>query len=231
MTRRSFDAVRLPFTALFLASIAPVVLFAGDLSRYRDFEFGTDLATVAKQAGADPSLAKLIHRRPALIQTLAWRPQPLGWSPRAEAAQEVVFSFHNGVLFRVAVEYDRYAIEGLTAEDIVDAISETYGRASKPAAPAKTVEGLYGDPEEVFARWEDTRFRFDLLRSSYGPSFRLVGVMKQLDASAHAAISEAAWLEEKEAPQREAARLLDEEGAAKAKLEKARLVNKPKFRP
>jgi hypothetical protein len=231
MTGHSLELMRLPFAAFLLASVAPVAGLASDLSRYRDFEFGTSLATVAKQVGVDPSQAKLIHRRPALIQALAWRPQPLGWSTREEAAQEVVFSFHEGVLFRVAVEYDRYAIEGLTADDIVDAISVSYGKSSKPAAPAKAVSGLYGDPEEVFARWEDARFRFDLLRSSYGPSFKLVGVMKQLDLTAQSAISEATRLEEQEAPQREAARLLDAESVAKAKLEKARLVNKPKFRP
>jgi hypothetical protein len=38
-------------------------------------------------------------------------------------------------------------------------------------------------------------------------------------------------LDEKEAPQREAARIASADEAEKAKLEKARLANKPKFRP
>jgi hypothetical protein len=53
----------------------PTAAWAGDLSTYRNFQLGTDLATVAKQAGEDPSQANVIHRRPALIQELEWRPQ------------------------------------------------------------------------------------------------------------------------------------------------------------
>ena len=71
----------------------------------------------------------------------------------------------------------------------------------------------------------------NLIRSSYGPSFKLVGVLKRLEAPAQAAILEAKRLDDQEAPQRDAARIASEEEAARAKLEKARLVNKPKFRP
>ena len=121
--------------------------------------------------------------------------------------------------------------EGLTADDLVEAISATYGIAAKPTAPAKATQGRYGDEEEVLAQWQDSQYRFDLIRSSYGPSFRLVGVLKRLEAPAQAAIREAKRLDDQEAPQRDAARRASEEEAARAKLEKARLVNKPKFRP
>jgi hypothetical protein len=56
-------------------------------------------------------------------------------------------------------------------------------------------------------------------------------VQKALEARAQAATLEAKRLDDREAPQRDAARIADEQEAAKAKLEKARLVNKPKFRP
>src|SRR5512146_1426855 len=90
---------------LFLFTTASLTALAEDLSRYRDFQLGTDLPTVAKQIGASPSQAKLIYSRPELIQDLEWRPQPLGSSSNAEAAQEVVFSFYNGTLYRIAVKY------------------------------------------------------------------------------------------------------------------------------
>jgi hypothetical protein len=93
------------------------------------------------------------------------------------------------------------------------------------------VPGRYGDQEEVFAQWQDSQYRFDLIRSSYGPTFKLVGVLKNLEAPAQAAIIEAARLDEKEAPQREADRIAKEDEAERARLEKARLVNKPRFRP
>lgn len=207
------------------------VTFAADLSRYRSFELGSDLATVAKQAAADPSQAKVVHSRPALIQELDWRPQPLGASARTESVQEVLFSFYDGQLFRIKVDYDRYQTEGLSVDDFVDALSAAYGPAVRPAASAKVAPGSYDDQEEIVAQWQDSQYRFDLIRLPYGPTFRLVGIMKKLDAPAQAATLEAKRLDDQEAPQREAARLASEEDAAKTKLEKARLVNKPKFRP
>src|SRR5690242_8139258 len=38
---------------------------ANDLSKYRGFQFGTDLAAVAKQADVDPLQVKVVHSRPA----------------------------------------------------------------------------------------------------------------------------------------------------------------------
>jgi hypothetical protein len=209
-------------------SAAPAIR---DLSKYRSFRLGTDLATVAKQAGMSPTRASVVHRLPALIQELDWRPQPLGSSPKTESAQEVVFSFYDGELFRVAINYDRYQTEGLTADDVIDAISATYGIAEKPPAPANAVEGGSGGLEEIVARWQDSQYCFDLIRSSYGPTFRLIGALKRLQAPALAAITEAKRLEDREAPLKEAARIAAEKEAERAKLEKSRLENKPKFRP
>lgn len=216
--------------AFLIFGVMSAAAFAGDLSRYRNFELGSDLATVAKRAAVDTSEAKVIHSRPALIQDLEWRPQPLGASSQTESVQEVVFSFYGGELFRIKVDYDRYQTEGLTVDDFVDAISATYGPAIKTTAPANVAPGSYGDQEETVAQWQDSQYRFDLIRLSYGPTFRLVGVLKKLEASAQAATLEAKRLEDQEAPQRDAARIASEQETQKTKLEKARLVNKPKFR-
>jgi hypothetical protein len=140
--------------------------------------------------------------------------------------QEVLFSFYDSQLFRIKVDYDRYQNEGLTVDDFVDAISATYGPAAKTTAPANVAAGSHGDQQEIFAQWQDSEYRFDLIRLSYGPTFRLVGFMKRLEAPAQAATVQAKRLDDQEAPQRDAARLAREEGAAKTKLEKARLVNK-----
>ena len=204
---------------------------AADLSKYRDFHFGTDLPAVAKQAGVDPSQAKAIHSRPALIQELEWRPQPLGSSSQAESVQQVVFSFYNGQMFRIAIDYDRYETAGLTTDDFIEAVSATYGVAERPAAPATVGQGDYGDPDTVVARWQDSQYCFDLIRSSYGPLFRLVGYSKGPQALAQAATAEANRLDVQEAPQRDAARIAGEKEAERAKLATSRLVNKPKFRP
>jgi hypothetical protein len=202
-----------------------------DLSKYRNFQLGTDLPTIAKQAGVSLSHANVVQRRPALIQDLEWHPQPLGPSSQAESVQEAVFSFYDGKLFRIAITYDRYETEGLTADDFIEAISATYGIAELPTPAASTVQERYGDRDEIVARWQDSQYCFDLIRSSHGPSFRLVGALRRLQAPAQAAITEGKRLDDQEAPQRDAARVVEEKELERAKLEKSRLVNKPKFRP
>lgn len=231
MTRLGRAIARSALTSFLVFGALPLPTLAGDLSKYRNFQLGTSLSTVAKQAGADPSQAKTIHRRPALIQELEWRPQPLGPMSRAEPAKEVVFSFYDDELFRIVISYDRYETEGMTGDDFVQAISATYGIPVKPTAPAKATPGRYHDEEVVLAQWQDQQYSFELIRSSYGPTFRLAGVLTTLQASAQAAIIEAARLDDKEAPQREAERIATDDETQRAKLEKARLVNKPKFRP
>jgi len=108
MTNFQRTASRSALAAFLMFGAMSAATLAGDLSRYRNFEIGSHLATVAKQAAADPSQAKVIHSRPALIQELEWRPQPLGASSQTESVQEVLFSFYDGQLFRIKVGYDRY---------------------------------------------------------------------------------------------------------------------------
>jgi hypothetical protein len=215
---------------LVLLAMTAAAASAADLSRYRQFQLGTDLPTIAKQTGANPSLAKVIDRRPSLIQELDWFPQPLGPTSKTEPVKEVAFSFCDGKLYRIAVNYDRYETEGLAAADFIEIISARYGTATKPTSPS-VGQDSNGDREDVIARWEDPLYRFDLTRSSYRPSFTLIAVDKTLDASAQAAIIESKRLDDQEAPKRDAARKASEDEAAQAKLDKARLVNKPNFRP
>jgi hypothetical protein len=225
------SASKSALTSLFVCGVVSAAAVAADLSQYRNVQFGTDLPAVAKQVGVSASEAKVIHSRPALVQELEWRPRGLGSSPQTESVDKVIFSFYNGELYRIVINYDRYEIEGLTAEDMVDAISVTYGTATKPAPPVKAGQDRYGDQEDVIARWQDPQYYFDLVRSSYGRGFSLIGVMTRLDSPVQAAILEAKRLDDQEAPQRDAARLASEQGAARDKLEKARLLNKPRFRP
>lgn len=214
-------------TLVFGMMSAPAL--ASDLSRYRNFQFGMDLADVAGQMGSGTPEVKVIHSRPALIQKLEWSPQTLGSEPRAESVQQVVFSFYDGKLFGIAVNYDRYETEGLTTGDVIEAISATYGAAETTALASKAARERYDD--EVVAVWQDSNYRFELFRTAYGSSFKLVGVQKRLQAAAQAATTEAKRLDDREAPQREAAKLANEQDLQQAKLDKSRLLNKPKFRP
>lgn len=208
-----------------------VPVSAGDLSKYRTFQFGSNLTAISKQSGVSLAQVKVLYTRPALIQELAWRPQPANSPSRTEPAQEVVFNFYNGELFHIVVNYDRYETEGLTTEDIVGSISSSFGMASQSVAEAKTGQSRYSDQEEILAQWADSQYSFELLRSPFGPTYKLIGSLKRLESAAQTAIAESGRLDNKEAPQREADRTAREDEAERAKLEKARLVNKPKFRP
>jgi len=207
---------------------------APDLSRYREFQFGMNLLAVAKQADVKPSEARVIHQRPAVIQELEWRPsRSIGSSPQGDPVKEVLFSFYNGELFRMVVNYDQLKTEGLTDEDMIEAISAKYGTATRPDAKIILFSSfqVYNDSEKVIARWEDSQYSFNLFRSSYQPTFGILVLAKRLDALAGAAIVEAIRLDEREAPQREIARQKKQAEEDHAAQEQARLVNKPSFRP
>lgn len=219
-------------TALLLALyFLPAAMRAADLSCYRKFCLGANVSVIAHEVGSNAAKANTIHSRPALIQQLVWDPQPLGPSPGTESAREVVFNFYNGELYQIAITYDRYRTEGLTAEDMTAAVSARYGPARQPTPVAKPVQSSYADEERVVTTWEDPQHRFELVRLSYGPGFKLVGTLKRLEQPAKSAILEAARLDREEAPAREAERAVLQERAERAKLEKAREANKPAFRP
>lgn len=222
---------RVIFGALALGAMCAPEAVGADLSRYRDFRLGSDLATIAKQAGRSVSDATVTHSRPALIQTLTWGPQPLGSSSKAESVQEVVFTFYDGALAAITINYDRYETEGLTGDDMVEAISAQYGASAKAPPSAKAAESGFGDEAVGVAMWEDPEHRFELARLSYGPRYRLTGVLKSLEGPVQAAVLEGKRLDNQEAPQREAARVAAEETAVRARMDKARLANKAKFRP
>jgi len=195
-----------------------------------------NLPTVAKQADVKQSDARAVHQRPAIIEELEWRPQSfLRTSPQAQGdpLKDVLFSFYNGELFRMVVNYDPDKTQGLTNDDMVSAISATYGTASRPVAKTISFSSAqgYSETEKVMARWEDSQYSFNLFRSSYQPKFGMVVFSKRLDALARLAVVEAVRRDEQEAPQREVDRLKKEAQETRATEEKARLANKANFHP
>jgi hypothetical protein len=67
--------VNMMLKALLASGLTAAALMGGDLSKYANFQLGTDLPTVVKQTGASPAQIKMVHRRPILIQELEWRPE------------------------------------------------------------------------------------------------------------------------------------------------------------
>ena len=112
-------------------------------------------------------------------------------------------SFYNGQLFRIVVSYERNRTEGLTVEDMVDALSVTYGLAMLPATEiAFSVSRVSTESDRIVAHWGDPQHAINLVRPSYASTFGLVMWSKRLDALARAASVEAIRLHEQEAPGR-----------------------------
>ena len=205
---------------------------AADLEKYREFRIGSDVATIAKQAHMDPAQARVLHERPALIQELQWEPRAAA-EPASppDPVKDVTFQFYNGQLYRIAITYDRYNTAGLTSEDFIEALSSTYGTATRPNATVNMGSLIYADSEPVIARWEDSKYSFNLLRSTYQPAFGVLAFSKRMENLAQSAIAEATRVEKLEAPQREAASLKKQAEQEQADQNKARVANKPNFRP
>ena len=220
--------------AVFGLLAASATLLAEDLSSYRSFRIGTDLATVAAQAHLDPAKAESLYERPALIQQLTWWPDSSAASSQTEAVKFVVFSFYNGELCRTFVVYDRNRTQGLSADDLIDSISTLYGRPTRPAVNIHTGSSVlhgFNNEEKVIARWEDPQSSVSLIRSSYEPLYGLIAVSKRADTLAQEAMIEGARLDVVERPQRERDRKMREGEEQRAIEQKARVVNMPTFRP
>lgn len=208
---------------------------AQNLAKYRDYEFGMSVDSVAKQTQSEPSNVKTAHVKPDLIQTLQWNIQGYFASSSSsgpESARSIRFDFYNNQLFRLLVSYSSKQVEGLTAGDFIDAITKVYGPATTPdeSVVVSAYTG-YEDRQKVLARWENAENTYSLFRSSYGGEYGLLASSKRLGTLAGASIKEAEKLEALAAPQREADRRQKEADDRKVLEEKARAVNKADFRP
>ncbi len=181
-----------------LAALCVQGIAAQEPARYREFVLGSDLASVAKLAGAAPSSAKVIHARPALVQELEWRPRYYsgGASPLTTDPVDVMhFRFYDNQLFMVVADYDRRRTEGMSAarHDRGDFCNLRAGLAGAVSA-ARDADRAVRVPRHALAVWGTAEYSVTLLRVAYPESFRLVVALTRLEnlartatASGHAA--------------------------------------------
>ena len=217
------------FVSLSLILLSAPMISGQDLSKYRTFSLGTSLAELSKQVGPYSHYTTLIHQRPAAIQELTfWTLNSSRSRVGVYPVSQILFGFYNGELYRIVATYDRDDTEGLTDDDMIQAVSARYGTATSlypeiSFFPTNYLDGstdkvipflLTSDPyrsgDRVIARWEDSQNAVSLLRSSNLNSFRLALFSKRLDAQAEAAIFEFEKLEKREAPQVEIGRVKKE---------------------
>jgi hypothetical protein len=223
---KAIPVLTFSLTALLFA--APL-LRAQDLSKYREFSLGTDLASVLKRTDKKLSDVNTTHGAPRLFQEVTWWPPSLpGTSYRSDSVEQVLFSFFNGELYKVSVTYDQSSTEGLTAEDMMKSISAKYGPpTSVVSEPASTLSVGYDAQPRPVASWEDSQYSFNLVRTSFTDRFGLVIYSKRANTDAELALVEAARVEKQEAPAREAERQKKQTDDR----ELARQKNQESFRP
>lgn len=220
--------------SIIAATLLVPFVYGQDLSNYRNYNLGMNLAQVAEQADMKVSEARLIYGRPAVIQELEWRPASSdSSSAKADPVSGIRFVFYSGELYRILVSYNHDRTNGLTNDDLIESISIKYGT---PTSPAETISiysssFLYSQEEPVIARWEDSRYSSNLFRLPSQSTPAMLFFSKRLEPLARAAIVEAKRLDAMEAPQREIdrKRKMDEENNAIG--QKARPTNKENFRP
>jgi len=218
--------------AFFCAAVGSSLLHGADFSSYRSFQLGMSLTEASKLADRKAADARTLYQRPALIQEMDWSPRSsaLSSTAKSDPVQGCLLRFYNGQLFQIVVIYDRYKVEGMTAEDLIETISTVYGTPARPSVEI-AYHSLYGETAPVLARWEDPQYSYNLVRSRDESSFALVLWSKQMDTLAQTAMVEAARMDAEEAPQREIEKQKKREDDERLILEKARSVNKPNFRP
>jgi hypothetical protein len=205
------------------------LLCAQDLSKYRHFSLGMSLTRVLERTDQKMADVKVIHSRPALIQELTWWPPNLpGASFQADTVEQILFSFYNGELYKISLTYDRSSIEGLTAPDMMNAISANYGPATNVVPEVDSAKmDSYDVKQRLVATWEDSQYSFNLVRSSFTDGFGLVIYSKRANAEAELATAESVKLDKQEGPQRDAERQKKQTDD----LEAARQKNQKSFRP
>src|SRR4030095_3660778 len=118
-------------------------LQAQNRPEYRGFQLGGSVLSVSTLTKVAASEARTIHLRPAFMQELQWRPSFFlngSGTLQTDSVRQIVFSFYNDQLSKMAVDYDTDRTAGMTDADMSDAISTKYGPPSN-AAVQKTEAG------------------------------------------------------------------------------------------
>ena len=106
----------------------------------------------------------------------------------------------------------------------------SFGKSTNPDAEVM-FSSLYRESVKVVARWETESAVFSLVKSTYRPVFGIVAADKQMEAKAIEAESEAIRLSMVGAEQKAADLKRSQEADTQQALDKARVVNRGRFKP
>jgi hypothetical protein len=179
--------------------VSTAALIGQTRPHYRDFMLGSDLSSISAQVKASAADVRTIRQRPALIQDLQWGvPYFVVGSnqPGKDPVQQITFSFYNDQLYRMAVNYDRQRIEGMTDADMISALTDVYGPVATPTPKPKTARTFASSLDVtsgmLVSQWGNAEYSVVLLRSSFGTGYQVVVTSTPLEALARSADAEAA---------------------------------------
>jgi hypothetical protein len=228
--RRVFEIV----VSLIVMSFGVSVCGAQDFSTYRDFHLGADVQEIGQHIGSQKVDVRVIYQRPVVIEEFDWKIQHGPGTPvNAESLREIKFSFYDHQLFRMVVLYEPRETDGLTDEDVMEAISTRYGKATAldTLVNISSLDASFPDKEKGLAVWDGLEYSYTLYKTTYSKAYGLIVVSKAREGLAKTASEESIRLDKIEAPQR-ALELQKKQDADQHEADdKARLINKPKFRP
>jgi hypothetical protein len=166
---------------VFAASATPV---AGQgRPHYRAYAMGDSLLAISRQIGLPVIDATSTPAASGGVQELRWhaRYARRGTAPAGDPVDRLVFSFYEHRLFRIVVDYAPDRTDGMTASDMVGAVSALYGSPvrrtlasqSEPTAPARPAETL-------IAEWTSGDQSVALLSLQGQTAFRMIVVSSAL---------------------------------------------------
>ncbi len=202
------------------------------MSQYRGVALGDSVQAVVDRLKLVAADVKVVHERPTVVQELTWRPHRFisGSSVEPDPLAEMVLTFYEGRLARIAVIYDRERTQGLTNADLQEAMARVYGPSILMATQTQGAIGLSYDRQTI-GQWEDADSRLLLRREQYPTRVGLTITSIAGDRGLQDATSAGVRLHASEAPALDLARRTAEAAAVHAKDEKIRRDNKAGFKP
>jgi hypothetical protein len=202
------------------------------LSQYRGLTLGDSIMVVVERLQAAATDVKSVHEGSIVVQQLTWRPHRFisGTTVEPDALAEMVLTFHQGRLARIAVIYDRERMVGLTDEDVLVAMRGVYGAPLLVGTPTQPPDGPVA-ARRTIGRWEDADAVLVVWREQFPNRVGLTITSIAGDAALVEAVAEGLRRETADAPARESSRRAAEAAAIQARDEKIRLENRAKFKP
>src|SRR5678816_1728867 len=165
-----------------------------DVSRYRGYVLESSLDSVLEDSGVRAKDVQTVHERPAQIHALEWSAPFLSSDGEelADPVHDITFAFYNRALYQIMVSYARDRTDALTGNDIIEALTVTYGSPVVTSAISRPPTMLRDSI--VLAQWENDSSSVTLLRDTYSSEFKLILLSKALSARARDAIRAATRL-------------------------------------